>query len=146
MAVLDQIKSRMISAMKSGNTVERDIMRLIKGETDTENARTGKVITDEDVAKVIRKIVEANTETLKLMTEADSRRKLLNEELSILNDLMPKFLNKDEIIEKLTEKYDDIKNAKNDGQATGIAMKFFKERSILVNGNDVSSAVKQIRN
>jgi hypothetical protein len=39
----------------------------------------------------------------------------------------------------------DIRNAKNDGQATGVAMKHLKGQSLPVQGQDVSAAVRQIR-
>jgi hypothetical protein len=45
----------------------------------------------------------------------------------------------------LASKVDELKLAKSDGQATGIAMKFFKEAKLLVDGNTVTEVVKSIR-
>jgi uncharacterized protein YqeY len=153
----------MIAAMKSGNTIERDVMRLIKGECDTETAKTGKPATDESVAKVVRKLVESNAETLKLMAETAEKEKetgrevtvperkaILEKETEILSSLLPKTLTILEIQCILTSKIDDIKAAKSDGQATGLAVKFLKETEgtrpgTAVMGSDIATVVKNFR-
>ena len=38
-----------------------------------------------------------------------------------------------------------LKGAKNDGQATGLAMKHLKQKGLAVLGEDVAAAVKQLR-
>ena len=41
MALLDQIKTRMFAAMKSGNVTEREILKVAMGEITTDAARPG---------------------------------------------------------------------------------------------------------
>ena len=39
----------------------------------------------------------------------------------------------------------DLKGAKNDGQATGLAMKHLRQQGLAVLGEDVAAAVRQLR-
>lgn len=148
----ETIRSRMIAAMKSGNTVERDVMRVVKGDLDTATARSGKQPTDEEAARIVRKTIEANGETIRLMegetgcsTMHVARKQQLEKENEILNSLLPKTLTQEEIQRILICRIDDIKAAKNDGQATGIAVKYLKETGATALGSDVSAVVKKFR-
>jgi hypothetical protein len=58
---------------------------------------------------------------------------------------LPKTLSVEEIAAQLGEVADAIKGAKNDGQATGVAMKHLKSKQLRVLGEDVSAAVKKLR-
>ena len=69
----------------------------------------------------------------------------VTEEIAVLESFLPKTLSVDEIVAALAAVADPIKAAGNDGQATGVAMKHLKSTSALVNGKDVSEAVKKIR-
>lgn len=71
--------------------------------------------------------------------------KKLNKEIAILEALLPRTLGVDEIVAALASVESDIKAAGNDGQATGVAMKHLKPQGLVVEGKDVSAAVKQIR-
>ena len=49
------------------------------------------------------------------------------------------------LVAALASVQDAIKAAGNDGQATGVAMKELKKLGAVVNGKDVSAAVKKLR-
>ena len=66
-------------------------------------------------------------------------------ENAYLQALMPESLSVDEITAVLDEVIDAVKGAKNDGQATGIAMKHLKGLRLRVLGDDVAAAVKKVR-
>ena len=51
--LIDQVKQRMFQAMKSGNVVEKEILRTAIGEV----TRTGDEVTDERLVAVLRKLV-----------------------------------------------------------------------------------------
>ena len=145
MALVDQIKARMFQAMKAGNTVEKEILRVAMGEITTDAARPGKKGDDEEAQAILKKLVKSNEETLSMSGDADPRAAALKEEIEALQSLLPKGMSVDQIVEALASQRDAIKAAKNDGQATGVAMKHLKGLGLKVLGDDVSAAVRQVR-
>jgi hypothetical protein len=141
--LVDEIKRRITAAMKAGNTVEKDILRLAYGEVQTAEAR-GTAVSDDGVAAIVRKLIKSNEETIAATAEGDAKR-LLVEENVVLASLLPKSMTVADIVEALAPVRDAIKAAGNDGQATGAAMKHLKSTGAVVNGKDVTEAVKQIR-
>jgi hypothetical protein len=141
--LVDEIKRRITAAMKAGNTVEKDILRLAYGEVQTAEAR-GTAVSDEGVTAIVRKLIKSNEETIAATAEGDAKR-LLVEENVVLASLLPKSMSVADIVEALAPVRDAIKAAGNDGQATGAAMKHLKGAGAVVNGKDVTEAVKQIR-
>ena len=71
---------------------------------------------------------------------------VLMQEKTTLSKLLPVQLDRKDILDKLINKVEEIKNAKADGQATGIAMKYFKENKLVVDGTLVADVIKQLRN
>jgi uncharacterized protein YqeY len=141
--MLQELKKRIAEAMKSGDTVARDVLRLALGEIQTAEARKNGPVGDEDIAASIRKLIKSNEETLAL--SEGERAVVLRRENEILSSLLPKQLSVEAIVAALAADHDAIKAAKNDGQATGIAMKRLKASGASVSGNDVAAAVKQLR-
>ncbi len=141
--LIEEIKRRITAAMKAGSTIEKDILRLALGEIQTAEAR-GTTITDEGVAAIVRKIIKSNEETL-AATEGEEQKRTLAAENAVLASLLPKSLGVEDIIAALAPSLPAIKAAGNDGQATGIAMKQLKTTGAVVNGKDVTEAVKRMR-
>ena len=133
-------------AMKSGDSVARDILRLAVGEIQMAEARKNAPASEEEVAAALRKLIKSNEETLGLMTEPQGERAAtLRRETEILSALLPQQMSVDDIVAALASEHDAIKAAKSDGQATGVAMKKLKASGANVSGNDVGAAVKKIR-
>ncbi len=143
--LIDQIKARMFQAIKAGATVEKEILRVAMGEITTEAARPGRLGNDEETLSILRKLVKSNEETLASTTDA-GKRTVLQEEISILASYLPTSLSPDEITAALAPVISQIKAAGNDGQATGIAMKQLKSTAAVVNGKDVATAIRALRN
>jgi len=142
--LIDQIKARMFQAIKSGAHVEKEILRVAMGEITTEAARPGRQGSDEETMAILRKLLKSNEETLASTTDAD-KRAVLTQEMEILATYLPKSLSVAEIVSALTAVSPQIIAAANDGQATGIAMKQLKSASLVVNGKDVTLAIKELR-
>jgi hypothetical protein len=142
--LIDQIKARMFQAIKSGATVEKEILRVAMGEITTEAARPGRTGSDEETLGILRKLVKSNEETLASTTDAE-KRSVLAQEIEILGSYLPKSLDADQIAAALAPVLEQIKAAGNDGQATGIAMKQLKSLGAVVNGKDVATAIKSLR-
>src|SRR4051794_36399544 len=113
--LVDEIKRRIAAAMKAGNTVEKDILRLAYGEVQTAEAR-GTAVSDEGVAAIVRKLIKSNEETLAASGDAEAKR-ILAEENAVLASLLPKSMSIADIVEALAPVRDAIKAAGNDGQA-----------------------------
>lgn len=139
----EEIRRRLTEAMKRGDSVEKDILRVALGEIQTQATRAGSVSEEEEIA-IVRKLVKSNEETLAHTTDA-SRKETLERENTILRSLLPQELGVDQIVAALEEQREALRAAANDGQATGIAMKALKAKGATVNGKDVAVAVKQIR-
>jgi uncharacterized protein YqeY len=140
--LIDQIKARMFQAIKSGATVEKEILRVAMGEITTEAARPGRTGSDEETLGILRKLVKSNEETLASTTDAE-KRSVLAQEIEILGSYLPKSLDADQIAAALAPVLEQIKAAGNDGQATGIAMKQLKSLGAV--GKDVATAIKSLR-
>jgi uncharacterized protein YqeY len=144
MALLDQIKARMFQAMKAGNATEREILKVAMGEITTDAARPNRKGDDEEAQGLLKKLVKSNEESIEA-SQDEAQKAQLRAEIAILMDFLPKSLGVPEIVAALAPVADAIKAAGNDGQATGVAMKHLKNLGAVVNGKDVSAAVRQLR-
>jgi uncharacterized protein len=143
--LVEEIKKRVAVAMKQGDTVTRDVLRLALGEIQTAEARKNAALSDEESAAALRKLIKSNEETLAALAADDARVAVLKQENQVLTSLLPAQLSIAQIVVALADQVAAIKAANNDGQATGIAMKHLKAAGAAVNGGDVTAAVKQLR-
>lgn len=142
--LLDEIKARMFKAIKAGDTLEKEILRLAVGEITTEAARPGRKGNDEEAQAILRKLIKSNEETLESVSDAEQRAGLQREN-EVLRALLPRALGEDELVDALAVVAEAIRAAGNDGQATGIAMKQLKANGIVADGKLVGAAVKRLR-
>ncbi len=140
----DEIKARMMAAMKAHKVVEKEILRVALGEIQTEQSRSGEAMADAAVEKILRKLVKSNGETM-AMTEDAPQKATLAEEITVLESLLPQTLDQGQVIAALAPVADDIKGAAADGPATGIAMKHLKSEGAAVDGKTVAQAVQKMR-
>jgi uncharacterized protein YqeY len=143
MQFLDDVKRRMMAAMKAGDVVRKEILRVAVGEITTNEAR-GTVKTEDDERAIVRKLLKSNEETLSL-TADEAQKQTLLQEIAILRELLPQSLGVDAIVEALAPVRDALRAEANDGKATGAAMKHLKSLGALVEGKDVSEAVRRVR-
>src|SRR5690349_10796686 len=128
--LIEQIKARMLSALKARRTVEKEILGVALGELQTVEARKGS-LSEEEGAAIVRKLVKSNRETHEASTNAEQRA-TLEQEIEILESLLPKSLGEEEILGALGPVADAVRAAGNDGQATGVAMKSLKAAGVVV--------------
>jgi len=137
------IKARAAEAMKTKDAVATTVLRVALGEIQTAEARANKPLADDEVQAIVRKLVKSNEETL--AASSGEGRATLERENAILLSLLPATLTPDQIVIQLAPVADAIKAAKSDGQATGVAMKHLKAGGAVVQGSDVTAAVKRMR-
>jgi hypothetical protein len=144
--LIDQVKERMWAALKARRTLEKEILGLVVGELQTADARKGDsaALTDEEGFAIIRKLVKSNRETLEVSQSAE-QKKTLEEEILVLDSLLPKSLGDAEVLQALASVEAQIRAAGNDGQATGIAMKALKATGAVVDGKLVGAVVRKLR-
>jgi uncharacterized protein len=142
--LIDDIKKRMFAAMKSGQTVEKEILRVAVGEITTQEGRISAALSDDDVRGILRKLVKSCRESLETAPDAAAKA-TLQEEISVLESLLPKNLSVEQIVEALAPVADAIRGAAAAGQATGLAMKHLKSTGATVEGKDVGEAVSRLR-
>jgi uncharacterized protein len=149
MSLLETLRTKLTAARKGGQALEMGALQVILGDASMIEGRTGKKASDEEIEKIVRKLVVGNTETIELLKQKGmgdnpdvAKREAENR---FLTTLLPKTMSVDEIKTALGEVADAIKSAKNDGQATGVAMKHLKSKNLKVQGDDVTAAVRGLR-
>jgi uncharacterized protein len=142
--LVEEIRKRMLAALKSGNTVEKEVLGVALGDVQTLEARAGKNASDEEAVAVVRRLLKSNQETL-AASENEEQKRVLAQENAVLESLLPKTLDVAAIVSALEPVRDEVRAAGNDGQATGIAMKHLKAAGAAVGGKDVAAAVRKLR-
>lgn len=148
MSVLDNLKNRLAIARKEKNNFELALLQTILGEVSQIQAK--KNVTDTDIHSIIKKIMKSNEESRTALSSFDDPRSLMGQaqldmENRVLLEFLPINLSLDEVREYVQEVADEIKAAKSEGQAIGIAMKYFKVKGLNVEGSDVKIAVQELR-
>jgi uncharacterized protein YqeY len=141
--LVDELKKRITQAMKERDEVAKDVLRVALGEIQTQEHRVNKPATEEEAVAIVRKLVKSNEETMAAST--GERAATLKRETELLTSLLPQRMSVEAIAAALAPQEEAIRAAKNDGQATGIAMKHLKSTGVPVDGTEVAEAVKRIR-
>lgn len=145
--LLTDLREQLKRSMKDRDQQKTNICRMVVAEIERQPPCGTESAQRQLEFRVVRKLIEGNTETLKYMPVNDDRYGPLVWENEFLSALLPKTLSAAEIKAMLlgAPNLEAIKTAKSDGQATGEAMKFLKSQSAEVQGGDVQAAVKEIR-
>jgi uncharacterized protein YqeY len=141
--LIDDVKKRMLEAMKAGRSQEKEILRVALGDLQLTQSRAGS-LSDEEAVKVLRKIIKANDETMAVARDEITKQKLV-EENRILAELLPKTMDDEQIRAALSAVEASIRSAPNAGAATGVAMKHLKGAGAAVDGKDVARIVAALR-
>jgi uncharacterized protein YqeY len=141
--LVDTLKAAAAEAMKSKDTVRTTVLRVALGEMQTAEARANRPLGDDEAQAILRKLVKSNEETMAVA--AQDVRATLERENAILTAFLPAALTAEQIASQLAPVAEAIRAAKNDGQATGIAMKHLKASGVSAPGNEVGAAVKRMR-
>ena len=143
--LIDTIKAAMFAAMKSGDSVAKEVYRTAMGELTTDAARPGRTGSDEEGFAILKKLLKGAEETRASLPDEDPRKADSIREIELLTAFMPKGLSEADLVAALASVHDAIKGAANDGAATGIAMKLVKAQGLAADGKLVSAAVKSLR-
>lgn len=153
MSLLSDIRSQLVSAMKSKNETEKNIFRVVLGEVATLQGRTGKEPIDDDIKKIVKKLIQSNEETIGNLTSEyyrDMKKELIKENEILLSVVPPTIkLSCQEIKNRImlagAPIFNEIKECKSDGQAIGACIKYLKSYNWEADSKDVGSVVKELR-
>jgi len=141
----DDLKARVTAAVKAGDAATRDTLRTVIGEAQMEALRRKADVTDDVVLGVVRKGVAGLRETIPL-AKKDGRDTTAQEaELAMLEALLPKAWDREAVAAALAAVRDEVRAAKNDGQAMGVAMKALKAVGAVTAPDDVKAVVAALR-
>lgn len=146
MKFIEQLRTRLLTARQARNAVEAEILQVVIGDIQTEENKKGRKgqLSDEEAHVIVRKIVAANEETMRLSTVTAR----LEQENEVLNSLgVPKmwtaqdienFINSNNLMEQ-------VKSAPKEGIAVGLVIKELKKTDAVIDGNDVKTVITKIR-
>lgn len=145
--IADKMRADLKEAIKARDDARKDILRVALGDVSMAENRKGQSspLEDDQVAKILQKIIGGNSETLEHLADGDARRQVLLRENELLTGYLPKSLSEQEIRDLLSPVADKIKEAKADGPAVGMAMGMIKKSGKTADGSLVSQVVKSIR-
>lgn len=146
------LKKQIYGAVKENNPVVKDILRVVLGQIQLEGSSAA--LSEERKLNIIRKLIKSNELTLSSMAETSeelweetwkNNAQRLKEENQILQNLLPQNLGKEDLLKLLEGKVEEIKTAKSDGQAIGVAMKTLKSAQATFENEMVKELVGEIR-
>ena len=136
MSLENEIRSAIVTSMKLNNQLAKDVLRLVLSDAE----RIGGM-SDDNIIKSCRKIIEGNNETMK--HGGDSVK--LTRENELLRSYIPKEYTLEEIqihVDKLTP---ELLECQSDGKAIGLLSKTLKEMGISVSGDTLKRAIDSVR-
>ncbi len=138
MILKEQVNANYIKAFKSKNTIEKNLLSVVKGEIQTVEKNTGVGnLSDEDVIKILNKTAKSLSETITALGSENSES-LANVklELDIIRGYLPKEMSREEVTNVINELLS--KNITN----IGAIMKEFS--TVQVDKKMVSDVIKEL--
>jgi hypothetical protein len=95
----DRIQSDVTAAMRSGDTLRRDVLRMVQNAAYTVEKRERRTLTDDDYAVVLTKEVKTRRESVDAFRGGGREDLAAREEaeIAVLSEFLPQQLSEDEI-------------------------------------------------
>jgi uncharacterized protein YqeY len=141
MSLTDSIRKDMFEEVKSGNTVNADILKLVLADIKNEEIAFDKELSDDEIVGVLRKREKKSKDSIFQFSEI-GRNELVKretEQLHVIERYLPTLMN-DEEIEKVVKKV-ITENSISGIQSMGIVMGMVMKE---LNGKADGSVVKSI--
>ena len=141
MNLLEKIEQEMKSALKAGDSVRSETLKMLKSDISYEKGKTGTDITDELVLEIVGRSAKRRRESIKEFLKG-GRQDLVDDEtkqLAVVEEFLPKQMTEEEIDAHITNKLAAMGTItqKEIGRVMGDIMKDLK-------GKADGSAVKAI--
>jgi uncharacterized protein len=133
MNLLEKIEQELKSAMKSGNTVRIETLKMLKSDISYEKGKTGKDLTDELLLEVVTRSAKRRRESIKEF-EKGGRQDLVDietKQLAVVEEFLPKQMTEAEIEAFITNKLAALGTVtqKEMGRVMGEIMKDLKGKA-----------------
>ena len=141
MSLTDSIRKDMFEEVKSGNTVNADILKLVLADIKNEEIALDKELSEEEIIGVLRKREKKSKDSISQFSEIgrDELVERETEQLHVIERYLPTLMS-DEEIEKVVKKVITEKGI-SDIQSMGTVMGMVMKE---LNGKADGSAVKSI--
>lgn len=151
-----KLKEDLLESRKLKTEVKTSVLRVLLGEIELVQSRTGVGPTDESIYPIIRKMITSNKEVMNhldldgtpYLKDDWFKKDILEEENSILQAYLPRELNSQEIRQYLTDgMVNEIQSAqeKEVPKLIGVLVKTFKTLGYHVNGADIKTVIADVR-
>jgi uncharacterized protein YqeY len=138
MSLITKLKAEITEALISGNSIKKDILKLLLSECQRENKYE-----DVYINKVASKLIQSNAETMKI---GGLNQKLLTEN-TYLTPYVAHKATAYQVKQVASNIVEEIIEAKNMGMAIGLLSKMVKEKyDMTADGEDLKECVMTIRN
>ena len=147
-SLIQEIKARIESALRTGNAIEKDTLKILLGDIQTEETRRNKTFSDEEIHSMAAKICTQLEETVNVGKLHNYDVSKFEKQIEILSCYKPKFANFIEVKSHVLEDLDlknTVKNAKSEGQAIGTIVKFLKAKGINASIDDIKKIIMEIK-
>lgn len=144
MNLRDKIKNDLKDAMKSGDNVTRDVLRMLNSDIKNVEIDLKKELADDDVVKIIKRNIKSRRDSIEQYKKGNREDLAVQEEkeLKILEKYMPEQMNEEEIRKIVIDiiKKSEALGASDFGKVMGEVM---RETKGIADGNVVSRIVKE---
>jgi uncharacterized protein YqeY len=147
MSLVEELRAKLKEAMRGGAEGPKGILRVVLGEVSTLEGRQGKV-SDEEVRNLVKKMIASNNEVIGITSRDPARAAqtaTLEGENRYLLTLLPGLLTGEALRQKIEPLAEQIRAAKNEGQATGVVIRALKQEGADFLGDEVKRLVAELR-
>lgn len=148
MSLYETIGTHLVEAMKSGDTLRRDTLRLLQSAIKNvaiEKRKAAAEFSDSEVEDVVRRLVKQRKDSVEQFRRGAREDLALKEEaeLSLLSVYLPRAMAEDELRALVASALEEsrITTKSQIGQAMGVAMKKVAGRAM---GDDVRRIVESL--
>lgn len=133
MNLLEKIEQEMKNALKAGDTVRSETLKMLKSDIAYEKGKTGKDITDELVLEIVGRSAKRRRESIKEFQKG-GRQDLVDietKQLAVVEEYLPKQMTEEEIDAHITNKLASMGTItqKEAGKVMGEIMKELKGKA-----------------
>ena len=133
MNLLEKIEQELKSAMKSGNTVRSETLKMLKSDFSYEKGKTGKELTDDLLLEIVTRSAKRRRESIKEFQKGN-RQDLVDKEtaeLAVVEEFLPQQMTEAEIDAFITSKLATLGTVtqKEMGRVMGEIMKELKGKA-----------------
>ena len=141
MSLLDTIQAQFLEARKAKDDLAKNVLSVVLGEVQVQQGRSAQNgdVTDAQIERIIEKVVASNQETMDAMT------KKLRTENALLTALLPVPCTEKDIRDVLAPVAGEIRAAKMEGMAKGIAFKAIKASGLKADSDLVTKITMEYR-